>query len=81
MFDNIGLIGLGPMGRALGQNLIDHGYEINTWEKSPEVRRRVAHMFEPNEISTSLDNIGTSQQLSRLGINSLVNFTPDFLSK
>ena len=57
MFQNIGLVGLGPMGCALAQNLIDKGFKINAWESNPDVRQRVEGSLGPTVMATSLSDM------------------------
>jgi 6-phosphogluconate dehydrogenase len=57
MVHNIGLVGLGPMGRSFAQNLMSHGFQIKAWEQDPEVRQHVAHQIEPDALASSLEKM------------------------
>lgn len=56
-FHAIGLVGLGPMGNALAQNLVDHGFEIKAWDQNPEIRQHFTQLVDPKVLSSSLDEL------------------------
>ena len=57
MFSKVGLVGAGPMGCALAQNLCEHGIEVKAWDHSPEVRSRSAEIIGPEALASSLDDM------------------------
>ena len=60
MFRSVGLVGTGPMGCALAQNLGEHGIEVKAWDHSPEVRDHAAGLVGPDVLVSSLDEMVAS---------------------
>lgn len=57
MSETIGLVGLGNMGRGIAQHLLDQGWQLRVWNRSPEkvepvVRRGATRAERPEETAT-----------------------------
>ena len=48
MKNNIGVIGLGVMGKSLALNIIDKGYKVAGYNRSPEKTRKIIKENIPN---------------------------------
>lgn len=60
MFPKIGLVGQGPMGCALAQNLVDHEFEVKVWEQNADVRAKAGQQLGLKPLATSLADMVTS---------------------
>ncbi|PIW26423.1 MAG: hypothetical protein COW30_15260 [Rhodospirillales bacterium CG15_BIG_FIL_POST_REV_8_21_14_020_66_15] len=59
MNDEIGLIGLGPMGRGLAAAMQSHGIHVRAWEPSPEIRNS------PEVTALGIANANGAEDLAR----------------
>jgi len=66
MYDNVGLIGLGPMGRAIAQNLEDHGIKVKAWDHATETQDKIVRDLGPNVRASSVANMVDSLAAPRL---------------
>ena len=57
MFYEVGLIGLGPMGRAFAQNTVDKGFGVKAWDIDADVRERAKDQLAPSMVLSSLDDL------------------------
>ena len=57
MFNAVGLVGLGPMGCAMAQNLCDHGIGVKAWDRDPDALRRASRILASDVPATSLDDV------------------------
>jgi 6-phosphogluconate dehydrogenase len=76
IFQNVGIIGLGPMGCGLAQNLIKHGIDVKAWEQSPDVCNSVSHYFRENVLASSLNDLVASLSHPRCILLFLPNGQP-----
>jgi 6-phosphogluconate dehydrogenase len=62
----IGIVGLGTMGRALAENLLDHGVEVAGWNLEPEATARLAKARPEFSPATSLASLANTLSAPRV---------------